>query len=320
MKLEFLISFILTLISLANSLAVKEKQYLYARQNNTGGGGGATNNTNGTTPGGGGSGTTVPVFVVGGSGQVSGSAQKVSNSSGTFNFTQLSQISSQISSSLQSNNVVIMAKSNSMESIAFFSSIVFNSNNTVVICEDSSIGQIVASDSNSTGRGSLIVSKKNVIYSGTLPPWGVPVGVIGDDNKAHWFTNSCPPLLIAPNSTLRTTFTNFTNTNFTTAPTVPIVYQEGISATLLSSVGALINGLVVISTGSNSTSSSTNSTVPIVYAQPQGRAINYVSNSSIPSSAIAGGYMSPVQAQILLSIALANGVNSTESLKSIFST
>lgn len=315
MKLELLISFILSFAGFANSFAIREKSYLYARQNVTGGaGGGGMNATNGTTGGG-----NVPVFVVGGSGQVSGSAQRITNTSGTFNFTQLNQISSQLSRNLQNDNVVIAANPNSMESIAFYSSVVFNSNNTVVVCEDPSIGQIVASDSHSKGRGALVVSKKNVIYSGALPPWGAPVGVIGDDKKAHWFTYSCPPILIAPNSTLRTTYSNFTSSNSSTAPTVPIVYQEGISSNLLSSVGSSVDGLVVISSGGNSTStSSMNSSVPIVYAQPQGKVINYVSNSTIPSSGIAAGFLSPVQAQILLSVAIANGVNSTQALKSIF--
>lgn len=334
MKLQVFISFLVALSSLASSALVpdqyglyQKRSYLYRRQNATGGGGAAGNASNGTSGGGSSGSGSVPIIVVGGAGaggasNASSGGQAMSNFTGILNTTQLYSISSQVNQSLtsssSSNGVVIVAGKKSLESIAFFLAITTNTNKTIVVCTDQKLGQAVAMSEQAQGRGPLIVGKQKIIYSGTLPPWGVPDGVIDDSNQAHWFTNSCPPLLTAWNSTLRTQFTNFTSTETSGNAVVPIVYEEGIAPSLLQSVSSFIQGLVVISSGSNSTTTEQSVSIPIVYTQPKGKSISFINNSTIPSNAIAGGYLSPVQAQILLSIAVSNGVNNTESLKQIF--
>ncbi|CAL9735178.1 sporulation-specific wall maturation protein [Monosporozyma servazzii] len=336
MKLQVFISFLVALSSLASSALVpdqyglyQKKSYLYRRQNMTGGGttGNASNGTSGGGGGSSGSGS-VPIIVVGGGSGGGGasnasSGQAMSNFTGILNTTQLYSISSQVNQSLtsssSSNGVVIVAGKKSLESIAFFLAITTNTNKTIVVCNDQKLGQVVAMSEEAQGRGPLIVGKQKIIYSGTLPPWGVPDGVIDDSNQAHWFTNACPPLLTAWNSTLRTQYTNFTSTESNSNNAiVPIVYEEGIAPSLLQSVSSFIQGLVVISSGSNSTTTEQSVSIPVVYTQPKGKPISFIDNSTIPSNAIAGGYLSPVQAQILLSIAVSNGVNNTQSLKQIF--
>lgn len=318
MKLQIFTAILVALSSFVSSVSLPgkhelyhENSYLYRRQNMTGGGA-----SNGTT--GGGTGGAAPIIVVGGPSNVTG-AQTVSNFTGILNSTQLFTISRQVNQSLSSSNgVVIVASKTSLESIAFFLAITTHTNKTIVVTDDDKLGQIVVKSQQAQGRGPLIVGKKKVIYSGTLPPWGVPDGVIGDDHQAHWFTNACQPLLTAENSTLRTQFTNFTSTNGSSNAVVPIVYEEGIAPSLLQSVSSMIQGLVVVSSGGNSTTMDQSTSIPIVYTNPKGKFISYISNSTIPRNAIAGGYLSPVQAQILLSVAISNGVNNTQSLKQIF--
>lgn len=328
MKLQIITTILLTLFSFVSSISLpgknglyRRKQALYRRQDLMSN---ATNGTNGTTGGGGGGGTgtsTVPIIVVGGPSNIS-NGTKVSNFTGVLNSTQLFTISRQVnqslSSSTSSKGIVIVASKSSFESIAFFLAITTDTNKTIVVCDDFRLGEIVATDAGSQGRGPLIVGKNKVIFSGTLPPWGVPDGVIGDNDEAYWFTDPCPPLLTAPNSTLRTQFSNFTSNNASSNAMVPIVFEEGISTTLLNSVSSFIQGLVVISSGSNATSSNQSSSIPIVYTSPKSKFISFISESSIPSGGIAGGYLSPIQAQILLSVAISNGVNNTQSLIQLF--
>lgn len=329
MKLQVFISFLLTLLSFASSISLPEqypdyakRSYLYRRQNVTGNG---TTPTNGTSGGGQGTGGgTVPIIIVGAGGASNATGgQAVSNITGVLNSTQLQEIGTQVNQSLSSssNGVVIVGSKASLESIAFYLAITTNTEKAIVVCDDAQLGQVVAKSPHAGGRGPLIVGKKKVIFSGTLPPWGVPVGVIGDNKEAYWFTDACHPLLTSPNSTLRTEFSNFTSSSSSNNSNVvvPIVYEEGLESSLLNSLSSSIQGLVVISSGSNSTSTSSESvSIPIVYTNPKGRQISYISNSTIPSNAIAGGYLSPIQAQILLSIAVSKGVHNTESLKSIF--
>lgn len=135
---------------------------------------------------------------------------------------------------------------------------------------------------------------------------------------------ACEPVLTAHNSTLRTQFQNFTNVNAisnSSSPVVPIVFEATVSNSLIQTLGSSLQGLVVISSqGSNTTTSSvslSNVNFPVVFAQDFGK-IGFIRNTSIPTNAISAGYLTPVQAQILLSVAIANNVNSTESLKMLY--
>lgn len=367
------------------------------------------------------------IIVIGGEMPSNGSAQMLFNTTGTLNLTQLYAVGEAVNKSLQSSSsgaVVIQADKKSFESLSFFLSIIIDDSKTVIITNDADIGSIVAMDSNIQGRGVLYVGKSWVIYSGALPPFGVPVGVIGDNDEVYWVYDSAVQTgMFASNSTLKTTYSNFSNPTLNDQVAVPIVYQEGITSSLSSALGSsnAIGGMVIVSDGSmngvsqgssgsssggsssggatggassgsssnstggassgsnsssNSTSggmtggtnSSSNSTggmsggsfsnssstsgagsssnsssssssssggtalggssggssggsvpvFPVIFTNPSGKKITWLSEKNIPSYAIAGGWLSPVQAQILLGVAVNNGVTSPESIKALF--
>ncbi|CAI4063953.1 Sps100p SKDI_08G1850 [Saccharomyces kudriavzevii IFO 1802] len=300
---------------------------LYRRQNVTSGGG------------------TVPVIITGGP-AVSGSQSNVStttlfNSTSTLNITQLYQIATQVNQTLQSESssgIIIVTNWRSIETLSFFCSIVFNTTKTIVITENYLWGVPILSSSHAEGRGTLVAGRDKVVYSGVFPPYTVPVGVSSDQKVVQWFFDACEPTLIASNSTIRTQYSNFTsvqtssnassttNTSSSSGPLVPIIYEDGYSQSLIQSLSSSIQGLIVISSGTahNSTATSWSSVdFPVVYATDgssvlDGSGIGFLSNTSIPQGAISAGYLSPVQAQTLLSIAISNQVTSRSDLQAIF--
>ncbi|CCD26536.1 Sps100p NDAI_0H03630 [Naumovozyma dairenensis CBS 421] len=250
------------------------------------------------------------------------------NATSALNITQLYSVARECNSSLsggQYQGVVIVGNKPSLESLGFFTNIVVNSNTSMVVTNNAINGIPIARSNRSEGRGCLLVDVKGVVYSGVFPAYKVPVGIY-DGKTVHWFYDSYQPVLTSFNSTLRTQFTNFTNPNAVSNSSnivVPIVYEGSYSSNLVSSLGNSVNGLVVVSSSqSNSTSSSTSSAsqginLPIVYASGNSK-LGYIRNDSVPTGAISAGYLSPAQAQILLSVAVANGVNSTQSLKMLY--
>ncbi|QID88120.1 hypothetical protein GRS66_010826 [Saccharomyces pastorianus] len=325
-------------------------------------------------------GGTVPVIITGGSAVSSSSQSNVTtttlfNSTSTLNVTQLYQIASQVNQTLQSGSssgIIIVTNWQSIETLSFFCSIVFDTSKTIVITENYLWGVPILSSSQAQGRGTLVAGSDNVIYSGVFAPYTVPVGV-SSQKQVQWFYDACQPTLIASNSTIRLQYSNFTNTqissststsstsggagggasnsssnssstasNSSTAaggagssssssssssgPLVPIIYEEGNSQTLIQSLGSNIQGLVVISSGTsgNSTTTSWASVpFPVVYAidassSHDGSSIGFLSNTSVPQGAVSAGYLSPIQAQTLLSIAINNKVTSASDLQKIF--
>ncbi|CAI4053431.1 hypothetical protein SUVZ_15G2950 [Saccharomyces uvarum] len=333
--------------------------------------------TNGSSNSSSSSSGTVPVIITGGS-AVSSSQSNVTtttlfNSTSTLNVTQLYQIATQVNQTLQSESssgIIIVTNWQSIETLSFFCSIVFNTSKTIVITENHLWGLPILSSSQAQGRGTLVAGSDSVIYSGVFPPYTVPVGV-SSQKQVQWFYEACQPTLIASNSTIRLQYSNFSNTqisssssssstsggagggasnsstnststpsNSSTAaggagtsssssssgPLVPIIYEEGYSQTLIQSLGSSIQGLVVISSGTSSNSTATSWTsvpFPVVYAidassSHDGSTIGFLSNTSVPQGAVSAGYLSPIQAQTLLSIAINNQVTSTSDLQMIF--
>ena len=301
---------------------------LYKRQNVTSGGG------------------TVPVIITGGP-AVSGSQSNVTtttlfNSTSTLNITQLYQIATQVNQTLQSESssgIIIVTNWRSIETLSFFCSIVFNTSKTIVITENFLWGVPILSSSDAEGRGTLVAGRDKVVYSGVFPPYTVPVGVLSGQKNVQWFFDACEPTLIASNSTIRTQYSNFTSAQISSnassgtntsssssSPLVPIIYEEGYSQSLIQSLSSSIQGLVVVSSGTshNSTVASwTSVDFAVVYASDgssghDGSGIGFISNTSIPQGAISAGYLSPIQAQTLLSIAIHNQVTSSGELQQIF--
>ncbi|CAI4039514.1 hypothetical protein SMKI_08G1820 [Saccharomyces mikatae IFO 1815] len=289
---------------------------------------------------------TVPVIITGGP-AVSGSGSNVTtttlfNSTSTLNITQLYQIATQVNQTLQSESshgIIIVTNWRSVETLSFFCSIVFNTSKTIVITENYLWGVPILSSSHAQGRGTLVAGRDKVVYSGVFPPYTVPVGVLSGQKEVQWFFDACEPTLIASNSTLRTQYTNFTSAQISSnatsstntsssssGPLVPIIYEEGYSQRLIQSLSSSIQGLVVISSGTsnnNTVTSWSSVEFPVVYASDgysgnDGSGIGFLSNTSIPQGAISAGYLSPVQAQTLLSIAISNQVTSSSELQQIF--
>lgn len=253
------------------------------------------------------------------------------NTTGNLNITQLYNVADNLNKTLMTTEtagIVVQAAAPAFESLSFFLAVVVDTYKTIIITEDAALGAIIARDPRAEGRGPLVIDNTGVIYSGSLTPLSVPVGVIGDDNKACWFFEAQQTGLFDWNSTLRTTYTNFTNTMPATSPIVPVVYQEGVSTDLVSALSAsgAVNGLVLISDlaapapTSNTTAPAPATAAPafpVVCVNPEG-GITFLSAANIPTFAIAGGYLTPLQAQLLLTIAISNGVTGATELRSLF--
>ncbi|CCF58647.1 hypothetical protein KAFR_0F00500 [Kazachstania africana CBS 2517] len=372
----------------------------------------------------------VQIFITGGDTDIhtNDSVTVVSNST-NLNITQMYDLAANVNQSLTQNTskaIIIIAADESINEVAFFSSVVFATNKTIVITNtDFVLAKIVAEDPNSQKRGPLIVIN-GLIFSASLPLWAGPVGVFGSNLHPIFFFDACQPMLTGTNSTIRTNFSNFTSVHTNFSASVPIIFQESLQVTLNSTLSSSIDGLIIVRSSSvnqtgliisNASSSSTSSSggassnttggtsinntvtvpaslnftwplpanltgnssslsnatitasnsstinVPIVYVQQKlfsgsssssggsssggssssssgssseianNTGVQYGTNTitipsnftvpvntTLPSNVIPGGYLTPEQAQVLLSIALANGVNDTTSLKSIFPT
>ncbi|QLQ82627.1 hypothetical protein HG537_0H03900 [Torulaspora globosa] len=280
-------------------------------------------------------GTKLKVIITGGSVPLSNASQFTNvewqtlfNASSTLNITQLYNVASTVNQTLQDDTysgVVIVSNQRSVETLGFFSAVVFDTNKTVVVSDDYASGIYVAKDYGSQFRGALTVAQKSgLIYSGVFAPAerdasGVPVGLLYD-KQVNWFMEPSLPLLIDTTSPIRTNYSNFTTTNISTTPVVPIIFDGNFSQTVVNRLTGSINGLVVAvpDFASNSTASTLSSTqIPVVFAQVSSE-IPFVSGDDVPSDAIAAGYLSPIKAQVLVSIAAANNVTSPASVAQLF--
>ncbi|XDT41541.1 Asparaginase / glutaminase domain profile [Nakaseomyces glabratus] len=251
------------------------------------------------------------------------------NTTSALNITELYSVAATINQTLADNSTkgaVVVANAKSLESLGFLTSIVLDSKKPIVISADEKMALAVANETAAWNRGPLVVSKEGLVYAGIFTPSsanavGLPVAVIDDAKKVQWFFSPAPPALINSNSTIRVNYTNFTNTDieFAATPLVPIVYDGGYSSSLISSLASTVQGLVVVSSGSSNSTTSTieSAQIPVVYAN-SGAPLTPVSSKDVPQNALSAGYLTPVKAQLLLSIAAINGVNSDEALMSIF--
>lgn len=251
---------------------------------------------------------------------------EVSNSSSRgLNFTELYDVAQSINTTLgysQSKAGVVITNENSVESLGFLSSLLFKSEKPIVIAEDATLAAVVANDTAAASRGPLVVKKNGLIYAGALAPStkapGIPLGAVSG-NQVNFFYEPSLPSIIAENSTIRTNYTNFTTLyvdEYVQAPVVPIIYDADYSSLLIEGLAAEVQGLVVVS--ANATASTiTSETLPIVYTSPNAP-FTSVTEEDIPEGTIAGGYLTPAKAQVLLTVAYANGVTDIESLKKVF--
>lgn len=223
----------------------------------------------------------------------------------------------------QTKGVVLVTNSKSLESLGFLAAVVIDNTKPIVIADDAKIGALVANSSKAANRGALVVGENNLVYPAVLSPSsgstvGVPVAAIDDDMKINWFFEPSMPALIANNSAIRSNFSNFTYgiSQEQGVPVVPIVYDGSYSSGLISTFTSVVSGLVVVESGATNATIGSPS-VPVVFAQAAAPLVS-VSQADVPVNATSAGYLSPVKAQILLSIAAVNGVNSREAISEIF--
>ncbi|CCD25637.1 Ygp1p NDAI_0F03190 [Naumovozyma dairenensis CBS 421] len=250
------------------------------------------------------------------------------NSSRALNITQMYDVATAINSTININTTtgaVVVANSRSLEGLGFFSSVLFDNKKPIVISDDSKLAAVVAADKGAASRGTLVVTKDGKIYNGVFAPSsicreecaGIPVGIVTSAGKVQWFFDASIPTLVNSTSIIRREFKNFTYASDFTNSIVPIVYDGEYSSELIESVSGNIEGLVVATTGSSNSTTSPFEDIPVVFAQADSTE-SFVGEGDVPKGAIAAGYLSPVQAQILLSIAAANGVTETEDVQSLF--
>ena len=271
---------------------------------------------------------TVQIYVTGGHVTLDNSTMSASNctnvlnETSTLNITQLYDVAIAVNSTLGYNNTkgsVIVTTQNNLEALGFFAAVVFDSCAPVVVGTNADQAYLVANDTGAANRGALVVDVDGVIYSGIFSPSldqsasSIPVGTINDEDVITWFFEPSLPAFISENSGLRTTYTNFTNTNpleySLITPVVPIVYDGGYSEDLINSVASTISGLVVISSGASTNSSTSqlaSESIPVVYTETS--PLNVVTAGDVPKGAIAGSCLTPVKAQVFLGIAIANDV------------
>ncbi|CAI4742747.1 CDA_G0045360.mRNA.1.CDS.1 [Saccharomyces cerevisiae] len=254
------------------------------------------------------------------------------NSSSALNITELYNVARVVNEAIQdksSAGAVVVTNAKSLEAVSFFFSIIFDTEKPIVVTEDSAYAIPVANNKNATKRGVLSVTSDKLVYSGVFTPptacsygAGLPVAIVDDQDEVKWFFDASKPTLISSDSIIRKEYSNFTTPYGLLengVPIVPIVYDGGYSSSLIDSLSSAVQGLVVVSSGStNSTSSTIESTeIPVVYAQAN-TPLNFIDNKDVPKNAVGAGYLSPIKAQILLSIAAVNGVTSKSALESIF--
>lgn len=290
--------------------------------NSTGGSYGNSSSSSGSS--------SVSVFVTGGTSTLSNSSTVdvnwLFNSSQALNVTQLYQIAVQINQTLglgTNSGVVIVSNSESLESLGFFCSLLFNTDKPIVIAQDAAVGAAIAQDSSSQARGPLVLGDNNLIYPGVFAPAAgessscAAVGIASDASNATWFFENSAPALTGPSSVIKQNYTNFTNIQVQSIPEVPVIYDGSYSTQIISSLTSA-SAFVIVSSSTNSTMSSVgNTSVPVVFAEG-GSGLHYVGPQDVPAGTIPAGYLSPIKSQILLSVAAVNGVNSTDALSALF--
>ncbi|KAM3165012.1 Asparaginase [Lachancea thermotolerans] len=247
----------------------------------------------------------------------------------TLNATQLARVAQSVEGALDGGEytgVVVLGAGRALEALGFYLSVVVDTPENVVVTSALEDGVATAWSAWSWFRGALVVDG-GVIYSGaayspSAPGWGALGSVIAGAPR-YWFTPAWPTLL-APWGSLRVNFTNFTDivpapaanaTNSSSSMTVPVVFDGYYDPSIVSSLSTAIAGLVVVSSGNSTASDLTSSNIPVVFTSDDGATIL---PEDVPAGAIAGGNLSPLKAQLLLSIALSKDVKETSSLQQLF--
>lgn len=234
-----------------------------------------------------------------------------------LNITQLYSVAAAVNKTLgngEYKGVLIVGNNNSLTGLGYFSSILFNTNKTIVISSNSTLGLPIANQSLSTNRGPILTHNDSAVYSGGLPPYKVPIGVLDTNGTAHYFYRGGLPKFFDRGSGLRLNYTNFTDpgayNKTRTIPTIRIVNQTNVTDDFIRNVAPNLQGLVVNITGTPFTTTGLQSLrYPVMFVKDQ-QQLAFVSKWNVPTGIIPGGYLSPAQAQLFLYVAALNNATS----------
>lgn len=221
-------------------------------------------------------------------------------------------------SSSELTDIVVTVGKDSLERAAFYYALSFP-NQTVVVAENTTKGLLVANNTNSTGRGGLVVDNEGIIYSGLTYPYSVLGAVDAEGKVTYFFEPSLPTLAKVAAEYFKNNSASVINSNLTTSSQVPIVNGSTSSEkSKFSSKAALptIGDVTVVNITStkeiaqyvkNSTNSSSDSWT--ILASNNLTFIPPNVAGSTDSHVIGAGILSPVQASVLASVAKAAGAS-----------
>ncbi|CCH60533.1 hypothetical protein TBLA_0D00230 [Henningerozyma blattae CBS 6284] len=242
------------------------------------------------------------------------------NTTNALNSTELYNVSKCVNESLASRSysgIIVLGNPDSIESLSFFNAITLNTTFPVIVSEDADLGMAVAMVKGVAKYGPVVAVVNNIVYPGVYAPNvansdstnGIPIGVCNDANSVDWYFESIYPTIIRD---VQANFRNFTEAPEKTDAIVPILSYN--SAFPVNSL-PLIKGLVIEARGTNFTSVDVKGAAyPIIFASDNA----YVGPSQVPEGAIAGGSLDVTKSQLLLSIAVSQGVTNATELQKLF--
>lgn len=221
-------------------------------------------------------------------------------------------------SSSELTDLVITVGKDSLERAGFYYALSFP-NQTVVVTENTTKGLFVANNTNSTGRGGLIVDSEGIIYSGITYPHTVIGAVDWNGKVTYYFDPSLPTLVKVAADYYKNNSAATITSNLTNSSQVPIISSKSSSkkhglynkAAELPTIGDItvvnvtstkeVSQYVKDASNSSSDSWTILASNNLTFIPPD------VAGSS--SNVIGAGILSPIQASVLASIVKAAGAS-----------
>lgn len=257
------------------------------------------------------------------------------NSLNTTNITlyELNNVSSWANSTQVATNLtslVITCAHSSLESTGFYFGLAYP-NETVVISENTTLGLAVSKAWETWGRGTVVVDQWGYIYSAISYP-SCPIGYVSWKSlKVTYYYEASLVSILTPSSPLYS-WKNHTAFNTSTvtsniSSTVPIYYFNGSKSSNSSSssipgLNNLVYSVVVVgvenTTIANEFKMSSNTSMNPIVVFASNNGTGFIDQEELTvGGALGAGYLSPEKVSVLLSFALAAGLNTWEQLWSI---
>lgn len=233
--------------------------------------------------------------------------------------SELANATSQLNatdSSSDLTDLVITVGKDSLERAGFYYALSFP-NQTVVVTQNTTKGLFVANNTNSTGRGGLIVDNEGIIYSGITYPHSV-IGAVDPHGKVTYFFDPALPALAKVAAVYyKNHSAEVITKNLTNSSQVPIINATSSSkkvwcpkASKLPTIGDItvvnINSTKEISQYTKKAANSSSNSWTILASN---NLIFIPPNiaGSTHSNVIGAGILSPIQASVLASFVKAAG-------------